>query len=150
MMAARLARFMLVQTVLALSTAIVFLYVLRRTDEDQKFGSRIGTGSIIWHELGLAHAIAFCIITGVITFVDARLTTHVAFRARNYPFGYWMSRASPAIFILTYLSYTRLRSFYARLFIPSGVLLAFGALSLPFFLPECPHTRFHPSRLLWF
>ena len=89
---------------------------------------------------------SFALCVSCITYVDARLTTHVAFQARIYPYGYLVA-ALGGMFVLatTYVTLSKMSSWSMKTVIPSCIVLLTGAVSIPFFKPELPHG----GLLLW-
>jgi hypothetical protein len=86
------------------------------------------------------NALAFSITLAGVTWIDARLTSHVAFGARTYPYGYPLAVAGgPVVFASTLLVLTRAFSWKVRATVPAAILAGMGLLALPFFLPEFPH-----------
>lgn len=76
-----------------------------------------------------------------ITYVDARLTTHLLFQARIYPGGYLVAvLGGMFILITTYLTLFKSSSWKVNAGLPSVIVLLVGALSIPFFRPELPHA----------
>ena len=86
------------------------------------------------------NALAFSITLAGVTWIDGRLTSHVAFGARTYPYGYPLAvTGGSLVFASTLLVLTRAFSWKVRATVPAAILAGMGLLALPFFLPEFPH-----------
>lgn len=86
------------------------------------------------------NALAFSITVAGVTWIDARLTSHVAFGARTYPYGYPIAIAGgPLVFVSTLLVLVHASSWIVRATVPAAILAALEIATLPFFLPEFPH-----------
>lgn len=98
-----------------------------------------------WFAVKIAglNALVFSITLAGIAWIDARLTSHVVFGARTYPYGYPLAAAGgPVVFASTFLVLTRAFSWKVRATVPAAILAGMGLLALPFFLPEFPHGGF--------
>jgi hypothetical protein len=83
---------------------------------------------------------SFGVIVGWVTYVDARLTTHVTYGARHYRGGYAISAiGSLLIFVTTLIFLAKPYSWKIKATLPATILIIAGAASLPFFRPEFPH-----------
>jgi hypothetical protein len=93
-------------------------------------------------KIALFNSLGFFLLLTAITYVDARLTTHVVFhRARIYPWGHTVAIVGGlSIFLGTFLSLARASSWKYQTVLPTIILWVVGAASLPFFLPEFPHA----------
>jgi hypothetical protein len=90
--------------------------------------------------ISLFNALAFCLTTWRITFMDAKFTSQFVYvEARTYPLGYWICLLSIPIFLLNFACLVRCRNLWAQSLVPAGTLLIFGWASLFNFLPEFPH-----------
>lgn len=89
--------------------------------------------------IAVFNSVGFIYSTGSVTYLDARLTSHVFYSARTYPLGYWVCLLGPVIFILTYLCFKKSKTIYGKILYPALILIAAMLLSLPNFLPEFPH-----------
>lgn len=86
------------------------------------------------------NSLAFSLVVASVTFVDARLTSHVAFGARHYAYGYPLSLLGGIlVFGITLLVFARATSWRVKATSPTLILATAGAVSLPFFQPEFPH-----------
>jgi hypothetical protein len=109
---------------------------MQRNDDHKWFDRRVAA----------FNAAGFALATGSVTFVDARLTSHVLFdRAREYPLGYWICGASVPILVGTLWGINRVRHWKWKIALPPLVLLVVGLCSLANFAPEVPHM----GVLLW-
>jgi hypothetical protein len=86
------------------------------------------------------NTLAFSWTAAAVTYMDARLKTHLAFGARHYPHGYQISVLG-GIFVCTatLLVFAKISSWQIKAVLPAILLALTGALSLPFFRPEFPH-----------
>jgi hypothetical protein len=86
------------------------------------------------------NALAFSITVAGVTYIDARLKSHVAFGARVYPYGYAISLCGgPVLFVATLLVLAKASSWKIKATFPALLLAFMGLLALPFFRPEFPH-----------
>jgi CHAT domain-containing protein len=86
------------------------------------------------------NALAFSITVAGVTYIDARLTSHVAFGARTYPYGYPIAIGGGSmVLVSTLLVLVRASSWKVRATVPAASLASMGIATLPFFLPEFPH-----------
>jgi len=95
-----------------------------------------------WFAVKIAslNALAFSITIAGVTYIDARLTSHFAYGARVYPYGYPISLCGgPVLFVATLLVLTKASSWKAKAALPALLLALLGILALPFFRPELPH-----------
>jgi hypothetical protein len=91
-------------------------------------------------KVAVLNALAFSIVVAGVTYIDARLTSHVAFGARTYPYGYPIAMGGgPVVFGSTLLVLARASSWKVRATVPAAILAAMAILTLPFFRPEFPH-----------
>jgi hypothetical protein len=92
-------------------------------------------------KISVFNAVGFILCVVGITYVDARLTTHVVFGARTYTAGYYVAILGGIIILVTtYLTFFIRTSWSVKTCVPSGIVLFVGALSIPFFKPELPHA----------
>lgn len=90
----------------------------------------------------------FFVSVAGITYVDARLTTHVVYGARDYPYGYYCALSGGIIilvttyFVITYFSFLKNMPWWCKALLPSGIVLLIAFFSLPVFKPEIPHMGF--------
>jgi len=81
------------------------------------------------------NALAFSITVAAVTYIDARLTSHVAFGARTYMYGYPIAIVGgQLVLVSTLLVLVHASSWMVRATVPAAILA-----TLPFFLPELPH-----------
>jgi len=100
-----------------------------------------------WFAVKIAtfNALAFSLIIGCVTYLDARLPSHKSSQifpqhVRIYPHGYAISLLSGAIiFGTTLLALTKASSWRIKATLPALILAVTGVVSLPFFRPEFPH-----------
>lgn len=85
------------------------------------------------------NSIGFILTTGGVTFVDSRLTSNF-YGARNYPLGYWITLLGPVILTSTYLCIQKSRTRIKKMLYTFIILFVAWLISLPIFLPECPHV----------
>jgi len=91
-------------------------------------------------KIALFNSLGFFVIAAGVTYVDARLTTHLVFGARHYPAGYPLSVIGAVIiFFITMFAILKPRSWKVKVVLPSLTLIIMDAISLPFFRPEFPH-----------
>lgn len=90
-------------------------------------------------KIALLNATGFCFISGITTFIDARLTSHVAFGSRHYPLGLNICWGGLLIFIVSSVAAHRDASDRFKMLFPTFVLLIVSIASLINFLPEFPH-----------
>jgi len=101
-------------------------------------------------KIALFNSLLFCFLIAAVTYVDARLKTHVPFGAsgasgaRTYRWGYIVSGVGGLLVLLgTSLSLGKVPNERWKLksAFPTAILLIVGAASLPFFRPdlEFPH-----------
>lgn len=91
-------------------------------------------------KIALLNALGFCLVVGATTFIDARLTSHVVFGARNYPLGFLICLGGPFIFLLSCIAAFKNTSNWFKIVFPTMILSVAGLASLPNFLPEFPHA----------
>jgi hypothetical protein len=88
----------------------------------------------------LFSSLGFSYITAGVTYVDARLTTHVVFGARYYSAGYWVGLIGGiVIFGGTLLGMRKTRSWKLQAALPGTLFVIVNVIALPFFRPEFPH-----------
>lgn len=88
----------------------------------------------------LFNAIGFSYVTAGITYVDARLTTHVVYGARYYSAGYWIAVIGGVVILGgTVLVIMKSDSWKLRAVLPATLFVMMIGLALPFFRPEFPH-----------
>jgi len=88
----------------------------------------------------LFSALGFSYITAGVTYVDARLTTHVVFGARYYRAGYPVAViGGVVIFVGTMLAILKVESWKLKAALPTILFVVMNAVALPFFRPEFPH-----------
>jgi len=100
-----------------------------------------------WFAVKIAtfNALAFSLIIGCVTYLDARLPSHKDSQhfpqhVRIYPHGYEISLLGGAvIFGTTLLVLIKASSWKLKATFPALILAVTGAVSLPFFRPEFPH-----------
>ena len=91
-------------------------------------------------KIALFSALGFSYITAGVTYVDARLTTHVVYGARYYRAGYWIALiGGVVIFVGTLLVILKTESWKLRAALPATLFVIMNAIALPFFRPEFPH-----------
>ncbi|MEI2644914.1 MAG: hypothetical protein WBQ93_03705 [Candidatus Competibacter sp.] len=87
------------------------------------------------------NGVLFALCIAAIRFVDANLKSHVIYGARIYPFGYWAAAIGGSLIVaITHIALVWLKSWKAKIVLPSLVVLIAGACSLPIFQPEIPHA----------
>ena len=90
--------------------------------------------------IALLNSLGFVCSTGMPTFVDGRLTSHIIYGARHYPLGYWVCLPAPVIGALTYMCLQKCKSARAKVVLPTAILVGAGVLTLPNFRPGfIPH-----------
>jgi hypothetical protein len=100
-----------------------------------------------WFAIKIAtfNALAFSLIIGCVTYLDARLPSHKNSQifpqhVRIYPHGYLISLLGGAIiFGTTLLALTKISSWRLKATLPALIIAVTGVVSLPFFRPEFPH-----------
>lgn len=91
-------------------------------------------------KVALFNSLCFSLIVGWVTFVDARLTTHVAFGARYYRGGHAVSFIGGlSVLVFTFFFLPRVVSWKLKATLPTIILVVALAAALPFFRPEFPH-----------
>ena len=91
-------------------------------------------------KIALFSALGFAYITAGVTYVDARLTTHLVYGARYYPAGYCVAVIGGiVIFGGTLLVILKFKSWKLKVALPATLFVLTNALALPFFRPEFPH-----------
>jgi hypothetical protein len=100
--------------------------------------NRIGHFEI---RISLFNALGLAMATGVPTYLDARLTTHIFWGSRSYSLGYWVLLFTPLLFISSIACFRYVRAWTARVWVPSGLLVLAGLGSLLNFRPELPHVN---------
>ncbi|MEI6704956.1 MAG: hypothetical protein WCL71_15705 [Deltaproteobacteria bacterium] len=92
-------------------------------------------------KIAVFNAGGFSLCVAAITYVDARLTTHVVFGAKIYPHGYLVAILGGIVILaLTVLTFFKRSSWAAKTGLPSVIVSLVGAFSIPFFRPELPHA----------
>jgi hypothetical protein len=92
-------------------------------------------------KIALFNSIGFSYVTAGVTYVDARLTTHVVFGARHYRAGYAIAVfGGVLIFIGTMLAILKANSWKLKAALPAIIFAVINAIALPFFRPEFPHA----------
>jgi hypothetical protein len=87
----------------------------------------------------LLNSVVFCFITAGVTYIDARLTSHVAYGARNYYFGYWICLLGPVIFFSTLIFGKLIKSWKVKVVGFPLILIIVSLFSQINFRPEIPH-----------
>jgi hypothetical protein len=91
-------------------------------------------------KIALFSSLGFSYITAGVTYVDARLTTHLVYGARYYSAGYWVAViGGVVIFAGTVLVILKTESWKLKAALPATLFVIVNALALPFFRPEFPH-----------
>lgn len=92
------------------------------------------------HRIALFNTLGYGFATGIPTYVDPLLKSHVRFGVRQYPLGFWVLLGCPVIYALTLalLRQTRWRLPVAAL--SSAPLLLCSLLAIWNFAPEFPHA----------
>jgi hypothetical protein len=91
-------------------------------------------------KIALFNSLGFSYIVAGITYVDARLTTHVVFGARYYRAGYPLAViGGSVIFVGTMLAILKATSWKLQAALPATIFAVMSAVVLPFFRPEFPH-----------
>lgn len=92
-------------------------------------------------KIALFNSLGFSYIVAGVTYVDARLTTHVVFGARQYQAGYPLSVIGGfLIFVGTMLVILKADSWKVKAALPAVICAFVSAVALPFFRPEFPHA----------
>jgi hypothetical protein len=99
---------------------------------DDRFVARVAT----WN------SIAFCFVATGVTYVDARLTSHIVYGSREYLFGYWICILGPVIGLTTWHVTRRMHSWTKKAATPAALLMLAGFISLPVFASPFPHGEF--------
>jgi hypothetical protein len=103
-------------------------------------GAKMNTHKWFAIKTALLNAIGFSYITAGVTYVDARLTTHVVFGARYYWAGYSIAVIGGVIILGgTVLVILKSNSWKLKAALPATLFVIMIALALPFFRPEFPH-----------
>lgn len=95
-----------------------------------------------WFAMKIAvfNSIGFSYVTAGVTYVDARLTTHVVFGARHYHAGYAIAVIGGVlIFVITMLAILKATSWKVKAALPTMIFAIVNVVALPFFRPEFPH-----------
>lgn len=87
------------------------------------------------------NAVGLSMATGVPTYLDARIKTNIVWPPRSYPLGFWILLLAPLLFLGSVLFFRYVRSWSARTWVPSALLVAVGLASLRNFYPEFPHLN---------
>ncbi|HYY55941.1 MAG TPA: hypothetical protein VE842_01350 [Pyrinomonadaceae bacterium] len=91
-------------------------------------------------KIALFNSLGFSYITAGVTYVDARLTTHVVYGPRHYRAGYTLSVIGGLlIFAGTMLVILKTASWRVKAALPAMIFAVMSAVALPFFRPEFPH-----------
>lgn len=91
-------------------------------------------------KIALFSSLGFLYITAGVTYVDARLTTHVVFGARYYSAGYWVAAiGGVVIFVGTMLIILKPESWKLKAVLPAMLFIIMNVIAVPFFRPEFPH-----------
>jgi hypothetical protein len=91
-------------------------------------------------KIALFNSIGFSYIIGGVTYVDARLTTHVVYGSRHYRAGYTLALIGGLlIFVSTMLAILKAPSWKIKAALPALIFAIMSAIALPFFRPEFPH-----------
>ena len=97
-----------------------------------------------WFAVKIAtfNSIAFSLIIAYPTFLDPRLKSHLRYKGgSNHPYGYVISLLGGAITLgITLLVLSKASSWKVKATLPAIILAVMGLGSLPFFLPEFPHS----------
>jgi hypothetical protein len=91
-------------------------------------------------KIALFNLIGFSYVIASVTYVDARLTTHVVYGARHYRAGYPLAVIGGLfIFFSTMLAILKPASWKVKAALPAMIFAVMGVMALPFFGPEFPH-----------
>ena len=91
--------------------------------------------------ISLFNALGLAMATGVPTYLDPRLTSHILWQNRSYFLGYWVLVLAPFLFIGSIACFQYVRAWNARVWGPSTLLVFAGLGSLLNFRPEFPHAN---------
>lgn len=99
------------------------------------------TDKLFAGKIAFFNAVGFSTCAAAITYVDARLTTHVVHGVRDYPGGYAVAVIGGLIiFAITFAVLFSSASWLAKIGTPAVIVVLAGALATPYFQPEVPHA----------
>ena len=91
--------------------------------------------------ISLFNALGLAMATGVPTYLDPLLKSHILWQNRSYFLGYWVLMLAPFLFIGSIACFRYVRAWNARVWGPSTLLVLAGVGSLLNFRPEFPHAN---------